>query len=76
VVRIPARKTHPIIRICCLALLQRAIRSCDRTLTLYARNPSTRQNRGLAWKGLGKMEKAELDRKLGQEIEPEFKVPK
>ena len=46
-----------------------------RSYLLYSTDPWALQNHGLAWKELGKMEKAEWDWKLGQEIDPEFKVP-
>jgi tetratricopeptide (TPR) repeat protein len=55
---------------------RKAIRDYDKALELYPENVWTLQNRGLAWKGLGKMEKAQLDWKLLREIEPGFIVAK
>jgi regulator of sirC expression with transglutaminase-like and TPR domain len=54
---------------------RKAIRAYDKALNLYPDDPWALQNRGLARKGIGKMQKAEEDWARVKAIEPGFKSP-
>jgi tetratricopeptide (TPR) repeat protein len=54
-------------------LYKKAISDYNKALKLYPTDPWALWNRGLAWKGLGKTEKAEADFQRVREIEPGFK---
>lgn len=56
-----------------LGQYSKAIRAYNKALKLYADDPWALRNRGLAWKGLGKSERAEEDWRRAREIES---VPK
>jgi Tetratricopeptide repeat. len=54
---------------------RKAIRDYTKSFKLYPTDPWALWNRGLAWKGLGEIEKADKDQARVREIEPGFKVP-
>jgi len=54
-------------------LYKKAIRDYTKSLKLYPTDAWALWNRGLAWKGLGKADKAEEDRAQAKEIDPTFK---
>jgi tetratricopeptide (TPR) repeat protein len=49
-----------------------ATRDYTKALKLYPTDAWALWNRGLAWKGLGEMEKAEEDQVLAKEVDPSF----
>jgi tetratricopeptide (TPR) repeat protein len=52
-----------------------AIHDYRKSLKLYPTDAWALWNRGLAWKGLGDLPKAERDWQMVHQIQPEFKVP-
>jgi len=52
---------------------RRAIHDYSKSLKLYPTDAWALWNRGLAWKGLGKVEKAEADQAQAKEIDPAFR---
>jgi tetratricopeptide (TPR) repeat protein len=54
---------------------RKAIRAYDKSLKLYPTDAWALWNRGLAWKGLGKTEKAEADQERARVLDPTFRPP-
>ena len=52
---------------------RKAIRDYTKSFKLYPTDPWALWNRGLAWKGLGEIEKAKNDQAQAKEIDPTFK---